>query len=446
MDRRGRFDGLAPPAAGYARVTHGLRIADVSPRVAFPPERGSGVRTYNLLRHLSADNEVRQFSQVRSGAIWSPRSCDEATRGPSYTEVSFAHPAATLIGELAERTWVSAPVLSGAALRLTRPRSLIEMLKWPEVVIVEFPWQFEFCRRRAADVPIVLAAHNVEADKFRSYADYMRPWTGRAWLAAIDRMEARAVRKADLVVAVSDADRLRLIDRYGVDETRVVVVRNGVDTELYVPVQAETHIAARGDLGLPERPTVIFAGSAVPPNRAGLEWVERLARAAPQFTFLVIGAVSARRTERNLIATGRVEDMRPWLAASDLSICPIQHGGGTKIKLLQALSAGLPTVAFEQSLHGTNLSPGKHVLVVPPETGAIVEALSRLTRDSAFAAATAAAGRKFVVEQHDWRHLAAGLELALARLLAGARSPTRGEPVRRIAKTHRPGDRSAPTP
>lgn len=422
-----------------------MRIADVSPRVAFPPDRGSGVRTYNLLRHLSERNEVRQFSQHRSGAIWSPRSCDEAERGSSYTEISFSHPAATLLGELAERSWVSAPVLSGAALHVTRPRTLVEMLAWSEVVMVEFPWQFEFCRRWAAGVPLVLAAHNVEADKFRSYADYMRPWTRRAWLAAIERMEARAVRAAELVVAVSDADRLRLVERYGVDPARVVVVRNGVDTELNRPVSRETRVAARRRLGLPERPTVVFAGSAVPPNRAGLEWVERLARAAPQFTFLVIGRVSPRRTEGNLVATARVEDMGPWLDASDLSICPIRHGGGTKIKLLQALAAGLPTVAFEHSLHGTDLRPGEHLLIVPPDEGAIVEALSRLAGDAALAAAIASAGRKFVVEQHDWRRLADDLEVALVRLLAAATSPSPAEPAPRIATRPRPGDRSAPT-
>jgi glycosyltransferase involved in cell wall biosynthesis len=399
---------------------------------------------YNLLRHLSERNEVRQFSQSRSAAIWSPPSCDESERGSSYTETTFDHPAATLVGELAERSWVSAPVLSGAALHLVRPNALVEMLEWAEVVMVEFPWQFEFCRRRVADVPLVLATHNVEADKFRSYADYVRPRIRRPWLAAIERMEGRAVRAAELVVAVSDADRLGLIERYGVDPASVVVVRNGVDTELYRPASPEARSAARRGLGLPDRQTVVFAGSAVPPNRAGLEWVERLARAAPQFTFLVIGRVSPRRTEGNLIATGGVEDMGPWLDAADLSVCPIRHGGGTKIKLLQALAAGLPTVAFEHCVHGTDLIPGEHLLVVPPEEGLLVDALSQLAGDAGLAAAIASAGRKFVVEQHDWRRLAGDLEVALRRLPAGARSPSPAEPARRIVRTPRPGDRSEP--
>jgi glycosyltransferase involved in cell wall biosynthesis len=402
-----------------------VRIADVSPRVVFPPQRGSGIRTYNLLRHLSERHDVRQFSQNRDGRLLSPRSGETVPLTERYEETRFSHPLASLVGERAERSWVTAPVASGAALHLLRPRRLLELLEWAEVVLVEFPWQFAFCKKRSGDVPLVLASHNVELDKFRSYAEYVRPHIRAPWLRAIRRMEANAVHAADLVVAVSGDDRRRLVDLYGIDPERIVVVPNGVDTERYRPVSAEARRAARRRLGLPERPTVTFAGSAVPPNRAGLRVVERLSRAAPQFTFLVLGPVSQRRSDGNLIATGRVDDVRPWLEAGDASLCPIRYGGGTKIKLLEALAAGLPTVAFEQSLDGTELCAGEHVLVSPDEDGALVESLERLAGDPALAESIATAGRRFVAERHDWRRLARTLEDALVPLVSSASPHTR---------------------
>ena len=205
------------------------------------------------------------------------------------------------------------------------------------------------------DVPVVLATHNVEAAKFAGYAEAAgAPATSRIWLRRIEELERRAVQRADLVLAVSDADRSELIRLYDLDPSRVVEIRNGADTTRYSPAAPATKRAARRALGLPERPTVLFAASDVPPNRAGLAWVERLARRAGHMTFLVTGTVAAP-SRNGIVATGLVEDFGLALAAADYALCPIEFGGGTKIKLLEGLAAGLPTVAFAESLHGLAL-------------------------------------------------------------------------------------------
>jgi polysaccharide biosynthesis protein PslH len=398
-----------------------MRILDVGPRSTFPPLRGATVRVHNLLRYLSARHEVRQFSQMEP-IPWPRHASREFRITPTYCEFQFVHPAALLLSQLCERNWVSAPVLSGAVLRLLRPGRLRRMLEWAEMVLVEFPWQFEFCRRARVSAPLVLACHNVESQKFESYARARGVDPSHSpWLRYIRRAEANAVKCADLVLAVSPEDRDQIIRLHGILPERIIEIPNGADTEKYSPVDSATRQAMKCKLGLPDGPTILYIGSNVPPNQAGLEWVRHLASIAGRFSFVVVGPLFSKPGRwANLIATSSVEDASVYFQAADISICPIEHGGGTKIKLLEALAAGLPSVTFEETLRGTRLVPGKHVLVAAKDTRALLAELNRLIEMPCLAEGLSRAGVDFVRRHHDWRQIAETLEQAL---LQTARRP-----------------------
>ncbi len=416
-----------------------MRILDVSPRVVFPPIRGSGVRAYNLLRSLSARHEVRQFSQARPGrGAEGGRGLEQIT--PSYSELRYANPIAASLGELSVRTWPMAPLLSGLGLRLTRPRELDRLLDWADVVLVEFPWQYAYCRRRRPDRPVVLAGLNVEAAKFRSYAESVgRPRTTSLWVRFVEAVERHAVETADLVLCVSESDRDELERRYDVRAERLVVVPNGADTLSYGPVDPSVRRAARSRLGLPERPTALFVGADVPPNRAGLEWVRRLALRSDHFTFLAAGHVAPPTiSEGGLVALGFVDDLALCFAAADFALCPIEFGGGTKIKLLEGLAAALPTVAFEEALTGLPLEDGRHLLVAEKSEKGLLAALERLAGDPELAAAVGAAGRELVAGAYDWARVADALEHHLLRLVSAAPRLTGRRAPRARLRTSRP--------
>lgn len=314
-----------------------------------------------------------------------------------------------------------APILSGLALGLRRPAVLTEWLRWADVTLVEFPWQFGYCRRVHPQGLLVLAGHNVEPDTFASRAVCAPRTRFRgAWLTRIERLERAAVTGADLVVSVSEEDRHALVRRYGVAANRVVVVPNGADTVCYRPTGPEGRAVARRALGLPARPTVVFTASGGPANLAGLTWVRRLAARTSRFTFLVLGGVSPRTTEGPLVASGPVDDLAPYYQAGDLGICPIEFGGGTKIKLLETMAAGLPAVAFPETVRGLGVVPGRDLLVVEKGEEALLAALNQLADDPILARRLGEAGVQFVRAHHDWRDLGRGLGQTLAQL---ARSP-----------------------
>jgi len=266
---------------------------------------------------------------------------------------------------------------------------LEKLLKWADVVLVEQPWQFSYCRRLRPDRQLVLSARNVELRTRASHAEAagVMAYPNSLLLRWVRRVEAQAVLRADLVVAVSEADRDALIGCYDVSPERVVVAANGSDTRRFVPARPERKLGLRKRLGLSGGTLAVFmAGHRKSPDVAALAWVRRLARRMSDCTFVVIGDVLRPTAEGNRIATGWVEDPVTYLQAADLFLCPVEHGGGTKLKLFDALAAGLPAVAFAETLKGTSLRDGEHLLVSDHSEDALEKSTRRLLGDSSLAA------------------------------------------------------------
>jgi glycosyltransferase involved in cell wall biosynthesis len=107
----------------------------------------------------------------------------------------------------------------------------------------------------------------------------------------------------------------------------------------------------------------------------------------------------------------------PYAHAADVSLCPIQHGGGIKVKLLDALSFGLPSLCFRQALTGLDLEDGVHVLCVEDTDHALLAGLRTLTGDPELASRLGRAGRALAEERYTWPKVAEPLEQALTDLV-----------------------------
>ena len=178
----------------------------------------------------------------------------------------------------------------------------------------------------------------------------------------------------------------------------------------------------RRKLGLPDRQTVVYlAANAKPPHRAGLAWVRRLAERMPGCTFLIVGGIfGAPERQNNVIATVRIEDPASYLQAADISLCPIEFGGGTKIKMIESLAVGLPTVVFEETRFGTNTRHGEHLWVVEKNEEHIYSGLSLLLQDKALYRKLSREGRRYVMRNHEWRDSSARLEESLMDIVSTA--------------------------
>jgi glycosyltransferase involved in cell wall biosynthesis len=397
-----------------------MRILDVSPRVTLPLSSGSRIRMYNLLSRISKGNEIRQFSQTRTRDLRRPGFATEVQITPSYREHRYQSSVGSSLCEVMERTGFGVPILCGYPLRAARPRRLREWVDWADVVVVEFPWQYGCCRSMSKCKPVVLATHNVQAAKVRSGGS--GGVMGRIWGAWTEALERQAVRGADLVLAVSLEDREEFARRYGVDPRKISVIPNGADVDLYRPADEATRAALRRRLGLPAGPTVIFpAPHRQTPILEGLKWVGRVAARLPQVTFLITGAVEKPRAEGNLLFTGFVEEYDSYLRSADCLLCPIDRGGGTKLKLIESAAAGLPIAAFAESVRGTTFRSGDHLLVVDKSVSAIAMGLRRLLEERDTARRLGASARAHAVEHYDWGAIAQTMESALMGLIEAKR-------------------------
>jgi glycosyltransferase involved in cell wall biosynthesis len=258
----------------------------------------------------------------------------------------------------------------------------------------------------------VLIAHNVESLIWQRYHETethpARRWyVGRQW-AKFVRFERRALAEADRAVAVSDADAERFRRDFGA--RRIDVVENGVDARYFQP-QAARRAPGR----------LLFLGSLDwRPNLDGvrllLERVFPAVRAAePSATLCLVGRNPPESLRRQAAAIPGVElhasvpDVRPFLARCGVLAVPLRIGGGSRLKILEALASGTPVVSTRVGAEGLCLDPGRHLTVVEGIDD-LAPALLAAVHRPADALAQAARGRQRVLERYDWDTLAEQME------------------------------------
>ncbi len=260
--------------------------------------------------------------------------------------------------------------------------------------------------------PIALGHHNIEsALTERRSAHESAPWR-RALLrrdaAKPHRTEFGAAARAAVNIVVSDLDAERLAAIS--PPARIAVVENGVDTEYFRSSgSAGTGLVFAGTLDwFPNRDAVEFLLSEIWPA---------LLRGRADRHLVLVGknppprAIAARHA--NVQVTSFVPDVRPYLQEASIYICPLRVGGGTRVKVLDALSMGKPLVSTAIGVEGLDLVAGEHYL--PAETPAeFVRQVERLEDSPELRQLLGSAGRRLVQARYDWRAIGGQLDRAYA--------------------------------
>lgn len=222
----------------------------------------------------------------------------------------------------------------------------------------------------------------------------------------------------NLTVSELDATRLREV----VPGVTTHVVDNGVDVEYFRP----------GVSGRPERGGLVFAGLLnLFPNRDAVRYFladiwPLLSADDPGRHLTIVGRnpppelVKATRDPR-VRAPGWVEDVRPYMDEASIYVCPIRTGGGTRLKVLDALAMGKPLVATAFAVEGLGLVEGRHYLraEAPAE---YVKHIRRLESDPALRRRLAESGRKFVMRRYAWDVIGEKLDQAYRFAVRGSRN------------------------
>ena len=398
------------------------RLAFVSPLFLFPTDAGGKIRSSNILRGLKggefditllSPGSPEQTQQWRSELdslcdrfiAWAPaapkprlrRGFDLFADVPVNVAADRSAPALAAVQGLAERGDVDVMVFDFVHASVLKP---------PRVP----------CKT-------VCFTHNVEAEIFARHAaqarDPARRWLWTSQHAKMVAFEGQALRNYDKVIAVSQRDAEHFGRAYAVRGAEAIPT--GVDLEFFA-YQTPPAIGANSP------PTVVFTGSM--DSAANIDGVQfflsqvwpRVLAGVPQARFVVIGRhppaalqALARRTA-NVEFTGFVDDVRPHIRASHVSVIPLLVGGGTRIKAFEAMAMGSPVVSTALGIEGLGVQAGEHYLEQDSAEG-FADAVLHLLRNSAERQALSARARAFVEERFSHRVAARVFESICLRTL-----------------------------
>ncbi|HVB55834.1 MAG TPA: glycosyltransferase [Candidatus Acidoferrales bacterium] len=390
-----------------------------------PPDTGGKIRSYNILRQLAKDHAVTFFS------FYAAHENDvHAELSQIFQRVILIPldlPPAKSAGELLD---YAIHLFSREPYNLTkycRPvvRKKLRALLHEEtydVILCDFlvaagavQWHWP--------CPKALFAHNVEAVIWQRHYEVARNplWKVLSWREwkRMETAERRYLQKADHVLAVSENDRAAFA-RF-LDPQKLTVTPTGADTEFFQP---------SGEREMPN--SLVFTGSMDwLPNEDGIfyfanEIFPLIRRQAPDTTLCIVGRKPSRRLQDlasrapNIQLTGWVEDVRPYLTRSAVCIVPLRIGGGTRLKIFEAMSMAKAVVSTSIGAEGLPVKNGEHLLLADDPVS-FAESTLRLLGDASQRTQIGHAARNLVEENYSWAKVSKGFAQVLENVVKRAR-------------------------
>ncbi len=273
-------------------------------------------------------------------------------------------------------------------------------------------------KRRKSKVPFIQTVHGVLGDEYlqakRIGGLSLRDRAANLFMWQLSRVEGEAARNADIVVTVSKYSKTRIVELYGVDETRIRVVPNGVDPEKFKPVVVTGEFKAK--YGLTGKRIVLFVGNLIP--RKGLNYLIRAAEIVvkedPNVVFVIVGKgplrdrlvanVGERNLSGNFVFLSDIDDERlpaVYNMADVFALPSVQEGQG--IAFLEAEASGKPVVAFDVSAVAEAVADGRSGLLMElGDSEKLGDAILRLLADEPLRQRMGIAGREFVLQNFTW--------------------------------------------
>ncbi len=375
-----------------------MKILFLSAWFPYPPNNGSKLRIYNLLRGLAREHEVTLISFSDCEGQTLPRALNRLCRKVIVIPV---------------RAYRASSMRALLGLFHTKPRVLVDRYM-PEVeaclqaelsggeydLAIASQWYTADYLQNLPGIPAIF--DEVEIGVFKDNVDRANNPVLRMRHELTNlklRMYyQRLLKRFDACTVVSKGEQ-RLLAQMAPDYGPVKIVPNGVSLEDYLGVEKD-----------PQRDTLIFTGSfTYRPNYEAMRWFlkevyPQVRRRIPQVHLLITGNHDELPLpdETGVTRTGFVPDVRPMIAGSWASLAPIQSGGGTRLKILEAMAMGTPVIATSKGIEGIDARHEQHLLIAdtPEEYAA---ATVRLLKDARLRRRLSENAFELVCQRYSWK-------------------------------------------
>jgi glycosyltransferase involved in cell wall biosynthesis len=379
-----------------------VRLLILSPRECWPPNSGAKLRDFYFARGLSRGSELTYvfFGSEESAAELRANLAANANviAVPPPVKYSPEKILRGLVGKypLPVLNYTS-PEMAGTLAALL-PEHAFDLIHLDSI---HFAAYLPSLRKAAPDAKVILNWHNIESELMERYTA-AAPSAGRRLYAALTARQMRKLEDAMLGecfghVVCSEREQGLLEARSG---ARIEVAPNGVDTAYFDPRPQRA-----------DRQRVVFVGQmSYYANAAAAEWFVKdvwpaLRVQYRQLTLTIVGAsprpeVQVLSQQERVEVTGTVPDVRPFYADAYAAIVPLLTGGGTRLKILEAMAAGTPVVSTALGAEGLPVKHGRDILIAD-DPGSWIEAFESLA-DPAQRDAIVSQARELVVREFDW--------------------------------------------
>jgi len=378
-------------------------------RIPYPPDKGDKIRSWNILKHIAARETVHigafvddpadmAHAEVLAGIcktvkLVPMRKIDRLARALDGWQRDLPLSVA-LYDDKAMRSWV-----------------------WERIKQDSIDRIFVFSSQMAPyalghtseDRRIVMDFVDIDSDKFAQYAaESRRP---KSWLYArearlLGRFEKQVARHVDVSLFVSDTEAAMFRRLAGSYAHTVEALHNGVDLAYFSASGAFDTLTLNGS------PTLVFTGAMdYRPNIDAVCWFvkdvfPRVRAEHPDAAFYIVGGkpsadVQVLGGRDGVVVTGRVADVRPYLAAADVVVAPLRIARGVQNKVLEAMAMSRPVVATSAAHAGIDAEPGRDLLV-RDDPIQFADAISSVMRDAAPAQLLGTNGRSAMEQRYAW--------------------------------------------
>ncbi len=405
-----------------------MHILWLKTELLHPVDKGGRIRTYQTLKALKARHKVTYLtlddgSAAPNAAALAQEYCHDLVTVP-FQQPRKGSPAFFL--DLATNLLSPLPYAVAKYRSRAMRDAIVSVVRERQVDLVVC--DFLFPSPNVPDglgVPIVLFQHNVEAAIWERHAKVAGNSVKRAYMTlqwrrmlAYERQECL---RYDHVIAVSDADAETMRTWYSA--TRVSAVPTGVDTEFFTPSGREAIVPTE----------LAFTGSMDwMPNEDGVEWfvadvLPRIREHLPHTTLSIVGRHPTPRVkalgERSsgVVVTGSVPDVRPFLERAAVFIVPLRVGGGTRLKIYEAMAMERAVVSTTIGAEGLPLRDGEEI-VIADDADAFARAVVQLLQDQSRARHIGAAAAGRVRREFSWDTAGEAFAQICAHVVSPARS------------------------
>ncbi len=396
-----------------------MRILMVATNPDFTTKEGGTSTSRNkLISLLSSHNELVFLNAV-------PPKKKEQYPGPSVIHIielgkSYSFRQQYIFGKCLAMFTDFHPVFLWTVMKIIRKEKI-------DAAIVTEPYGLTMASLLCPGVPFLYDAHDFVSEHAEiaferlklDFAVARMPVVGgvlhflfKSYLHTLEKM---ACRKAAHTLAITELDRKRFMQRYGMDGGKVTAI----------PVYTAVNTALRRENEPPGKKgqiNIIFHGIyGHPANYEAFELIKSYI--APEVwkhnrdvRFLLAGTDVPQFEENNVQSLGYVRDLDSLLAKADIAVVPILQGTGVRMKILDYMAAGLPVITTQAGIDGIDAENGKHAIILDAVDEKFVQAILRLADDANSRAELGRSGVALIARDYNRETVLARLDEALAKL------------------------------